>query len=51
MHCSDQEAPQSLLKLNFIADKDSGWLFVVETMIEEIPIEHPLGKRFGTRLC
>lgn len=33
---SEQEPPQSLLKLNLIADKERGWLMVVKALIETV---------------
>jgi len=32
-----------MLKLNVIAERDTGWLLVTETMIDIVPIAHPLG--------
>ncbi|KRX92557.1 RING finger and SPRY domain-containing protein 1, partial [Trichinella pseudospiralis] len=40
---NDQELPSSMLKLNLIAENEEGWLLIVKTMIESIPLENPLG--------
>ncbi|CAI5438691.1 unnamed protein product [Caenorhabditis angaria] len=40
---NEQEPPQSLLKLNFLADEENGWMMVVKALIYTIPIEDPLG--------
>jgi hypothetical protein len=40
---SEQEAPASMLKLNLIAEKETGWLLVTRTMLERVPLDHPLG--------
>ncbi|KAI1307650.1 RING finger and SPRY domain-containing protein 1 [Halotydeus destructor] len=40
---NDQDPPQSILKLHIIADKEKGWLALVNSMINVIPIDDPLG--------
>ncbi|CAO4360337.1 unnamed protein product [Caenorhabditis nigoni] len=40
---NEQEPPQSLLKLNFIADEEKGWMLVVRALIYTIPENDPLG--------
>ncbi|CAB3407581.1 unnamed protein product [Caenorhabditis bovis] len=40
---NEQEPPQSLLKLNFIADEEKGWIMVVKALIHTIPDNDPLG--------
>lgn len=32
-----------MLKLNIIADKEQGWLLIVQTMIDIVPADNPLG--------
>ncbi|VDM58585.1 unnamed protein product, partial [Angiostrongylus costaricensis] len=40
---SEQEPPASLLKLNMIAEREKGWLLVVESLIETVPDDDSLG--------
>ena len=40
---SDQEPPPSMMKLHKIADQETGWLHVVQSMIKVIPMDDPLG--------
>jgi hypothetical protein len=40
---NEQDPPQSMLRLHVIADKEKGWLTVVNSMINVIPLEDPLG--------
>lgn len=40
---NEQDPPQSMLRLHVIADKEKGWLSVVISMINVIPINDPLG--------
>ncbi|CAJ0574282.1 unnamed protein product, partial [Mesorhabditis spiculigera] len=40
---NEQEPPSSLLKLNLLADKESGWLLIVKSLVEVVPDEDPLG--------
>ncbi|CAG2117920.1 unnamed protein product, partial [Medioppia subpectinata] len=40
---NDSDPPSSMLKLHIIADKEKGWLAVVNSMINVIPIDDPLG--------
>ena len=40
---SDQEPPDSMLLLHHVAEKESGWLNVVQCMVSVIPLEDPLG--------
>lgn len=47
---SDQEPPPSMLKLHSIADKEAGWLVVVRSMVQVIPLNDPLGPAVITLL-
>lgn len=47
---SDQEPPPSMLKLHKIADKEDGWLIVVRSMGQVIPLHDPLGPAVITLL-
>ncbi|KAG7313489.1 hypothetical protein JYU34_000624 [Plutella xylostella] len=40
---NDEESPVSLVKLHFIADKEDGWIQVVSSMVNVIPLEDPFG--------
>lgn len=40
---SDHEPPPAMLKLNAIADKEDGWIQVVNSMVNVIPMYNPLG--------
>lgn len=40
---NEQEPPPFMIKLHLIADKESGWLLVVRSMVNAIPMEDPLG--------
>ncbi|KAG1666496.1 RING finger and SPRY domain-containing protein 1 [Nymphon striatum] len=40
---NDQDPPPSMAKLNLIADKESGWLAVVQSVVHVIPMEDALG--------
>ena len=48
--CSDQDPPRSMLALHKIADKEAGWLAVVQSLISVIPMEDPLGPAVITLL-
>ena len=39
-----------MIKLHSIADKESGWLIVVRSMVQVIPLEDPLGPAVITLL-
>lgn len=39
----EQEAPQSMLRLHVIADQERGWLLVIQSMINVVPMQDPLG--------
>lgn len=39
----EQDPPQSMLRLHVIADKGRGWLMVIQSMINVVPIDDPLG--------
>jgi hypothetical protein len=41
--CSEQEPPPAMLKLHNIADKEDGWIQVVSSMVNVIPMHNPLG--------
>ncbi|KMQ93323.1 ring finger and spry domain-containing protein 1 [Lasius niger] len=40
---NDHEPPPAMLKLNAIADKEDGWIQVVSSMVNVIPMHNPLG--------
>ncbi|XP_012549043.1 RING finger and SPRY domain-containing protein 1 isoform X1 [Bombyx mori] len=40
---NDEESPVLLVKLHVIADKEEGWLQVVSSMVNVIPLDNPLG--------
>lgn len=40
---SDEESPVALVKLHVIADKEEGWIQVVSSMINVIPLDDPFG--------
>lgn len=40
---SDEDSPVSLVKLHIIADKEEGWIQVVTSMVNVIPLEDPFG--------
>ncbi|XP_045784180.1 RING finger and SPRY domain-containing protein 1-like [Maniola jurtina] len=40
---SDDESPVSLVKLHVIADKEEGWIQMVTSMVNVIPLEDPFG--------
>ena len=40
---NEQDPPQAMLRLHVIADKEKGWLTVVNSMINVIPMDDPLG--------
>ena len=50
MLSSDQQPPWSLLKLHKLAEADAGWINVVETVINVIPADDPLGPSVVTLL-
>lgn len=39
----EQDPPPSMLRLHIIADKEQGWLLVIQSMISVVPIDDPLG--------
>lgn len=47
---SEQEPPPSMLHLHNIADKEEGWIQVVNSMINVIPLLEPLGPSVITLL-
>lgn len=47
---NDQDPPPSMLKLHSIADKEAGWLVVVRSMVQVIPLSDPLGPAVITLL-
>lgn len=47
---SDQEPPDELYKLHNIADQDDGWIQVVNSMVNVIPVDNPLGPAVITLL-
>jgi len=48
--CSDQEPPWSLLQLHRLAEEETGWINVIETVIKVIPADDPLGPSVITLL-
>jgi hypothetical protein len=40
---SDQETPPSMLRLQALSNKGHGWLLVLHSMVNVIPINEPLG--------
>ncbi|CAH2035287.1 unnamed protein product, partial [Iphiclides podalirius] len=40
---NDEESPVSLVKLHVIADKEEGWIQVVSSIVNVIPLEDPFG--------
>ncbi|KAJ0183752.1 hypothetical protein K1T71_000175 [Dendrolimus kikuchii] len=40
---NDEESPVPLVKLHVIADKEEGWIQVVTSLVNVIPLEDPLG--------
>lgn len=47
---NDQEPPQSMLYIPKIAEGEKGWLVVVTSLIQSIPLEDPLGAAVITLL-
>jgi len=47
---SDQEPPWSLLQLHRLAEEETGWINVVETVINVIPADDPLSPSVVTLL-
>lgn len=47
---SEQEPPPAMLKLYAIADKEDGWLQVVSSLVNVIPMHNPLGPSVITLL-
>ena len=47
---SDQEPPWSLLQLHRLAEEETGWINVVETVIKVTPADDPLGPSVITLL-
>ncbi|XP_066603456.1 RING finger and SPRY domain-containing protein 1-like [Prorops nasuta] len=47
---NEQEQPHAMLKLHAIADKEDGWIQVVSSMINVIPMHNPLGPSVMTLL-
>uniref|UniRef100_UPI00358E9505 RING finger and SPRY domain-containing protein 1 n=1 Tax=Myxine glutinosa TaxID=7769 RepID=UPI00358E9505 len=47
---NDQEPPYSMLALHELAEKELGWLEVVQSLIRVIPLEDPLGPAVITLL-
>lgn len=39
----DEESPVSLVKLHAIADKEDGWIQMVSSMVNVIPLDDPFG--------
>ena len=47
---NEQEPPASLLRLHTIADKEEGWVQLVESLVTVIPLSDPLGPAVMTLL-
>jgi hypothetical protein len=47
---SEQEPPPAILQLHVIADKEDGWIQVVSSMVNVIPMNDPLGPAVITLL-
>ncbi|KOX73499.1 RING finger and SPRY domain-containing protein 1 [Melipona quadrifasciata] len=47
---NEQEPPPAMLKLHAIADKEDGWIQVVSSMVNVIPMHDPLGPSVITLL-
>ena len=47
---SDQEPPWSLMQLHKLAEEETGWISVIETVIDVIPADDPLGPSVITLL-
>uniref|UniRef100_A0A146LYJ7 RING finger and SPRY domain-containing protein 1 n=2 Tax=Lygus hesperus TaxID=30085 RepID=A0A146LYJ7_LYGHE len=47
---NDQEPPEELFKLHNIADQDDGWIQIVNSMVQVVPVEEPLGPAVITLL-
>ncbi|XP_011315069.1 RING finger and SPRY domain-containing protein 1 [Fopius arisanus] len=47
---NEQEPPPAMLKLHTIADKEEGWIQVVSSMVNVIPMHSPLGPSVITLL-
>ena len=47
---NEQEPPASLMRLHTIADREEGWVQLVEALVEVIPLADPLGPAVMTLL-
>uniref|UniRef100_A0A1B6DCF9 B30.2/SPRY domain-containing protein n=1 Tax=Clastoptera arizonana TaxID=38151 RepID=A0A1B6DCF9_9HEMI len=47
---NEEDPPEVLLKLHNIADQEEGWITVVQSMVQVLPIEDPLGPAVITLL-
>jgi hypothetical protein len=47
---SEQQPPPAMLQLHVIADKEYGWIQVVSSMVNVIPMNDPLGPAVITLL-
>ncbi|XP_076649394.1 RING finger and SPRY domain-containing protein 1 [Halictus rubicundus] len=47
---NEQEPPPAMLKLHIIADKEDGWIQVINSMVNVIPMHNPLGPSVITLL-
>lgn len=47
---NEQDPPPSLMRLHHIADQEEGWVQLVESLVEVIPISDPLGPAVMTLL-
>ena len=47
---NEQDPPASLMKLHSVADNEEGWLQLVQSLVEVIPVADPLGPAVMTLL-
>ena len=47
---NEQDPPPSLIKLHAIADHEEGWLQLVQSLVDVIPLADPLGPAVMTLL-
>ena len=47
---NEQDPPASLMKLHSVADHEEGWLQLVQSLVEVIPVADPLGPAVMTLL-
>ena len=47
---NEQDPPASLMKLHSVADNEEGWLQLVQSLVDVIPVSDPLGPAVMTLL-